>query len=657
MGDLKPSSSHYSNFGGVNQKSSAYSTQNSQCLDLRNLDFFVPNAWAKTPGSTQAIAFGTSGPILGLFEFERLTGESYLLVGTNTALFKNEPGSTLTVVSTGWTNNQPYDFQAFLNKAWIANGQKCESFNGTSTFVFGLPANYAKPAWSPGSAALSNISVMGVTQPTAAADMFNSGVKALLYVGYSYVRSDGYIGPMTVANIASASPANLLFPGGTDWQGTTTGNFGGNVTLTISGLTTPSGFGVTAIAIYLAMDHFTNSPRFSSNNNVLTTGWFYNTAVTPGNNFYFFTLVAAGTTLLRISGVDSWTSFIGQTTSVQFSHMIFDFFATYTPKYLEVFQNRLAISGFSNAPSLSYLSKVGLPENFAENSFFEARTNDGDRILGTKVYQNQWIIFKKNSFHKLIGNSEENFELVQISAEYGALSNQAIVEVNDKLLFLDEQGIVEYNGANWQIISIPVEPVFRRMNVSSAIEKAVGIHYQERNQVWFGIPVDGATENNLTVVYDYVLNAWTFIEGFRPSAVTSAKQYLNKSTTWYGTPSGVVYYMSPSFLSYNGVGYTSYVQTSFDAPDGKDVESMFRRLFLDVNTVSGVTGVINVEVFSNYNQNTVQATFAVYQNQFQTRSDFGVMAKSIGFKMYHSNVSLPLVINGYDVQRRFLRKV
>ena len=85
------------------------------------------------------------------------------------------------------------------------------------------------------------------------------------------------------------------------------------------------------------------------------------------------------------------------------------------------------------------------------------------------------------------------------------MSNRAIAEYDNNLVFLDEKGVVMYNGANWQIISQPVESTFRRMNLSAALEKAVAIHYNLWNQIWFGIPVDGSTVNNLTVVYDYLL--------------------------------------------------------------------------------------------------------------------------------------------------------
>jgi hypothetical protein len=135
-----------------------------------------------------------------------------------------------------------------------------------------------------------------------------------------------------------------------------------------------------------------------------------------------------------------------------------------------------------------------------------------------------------------------------------------------------------------------------------------------------------------------------------------AKRDAVSQNLWRGDYSGSVFQFSPSFYADNGTGFTCLVSTKFDSPDGANVQNMFRRLFLDVNTVSGVTGSIDVKVKTDYSD-TTKATFSIFQNQFQTRRDFGVQGKSVAFEMAHNNPSLPLNIYGYTVQRRFLRNV
>jgi hypothetical protein len=174
--------------------------------------------------------------------------------------------------------------------------------------------------------------------------------------------------------------------------------------------------------------------------------------------------------------------------------------------------------------------------------------------------------------------------------------------------------------------------------------------------VWFGIPVDGSTENNLTVVYDYFADAWTFFDGFNASAFAMIKAGGSAPTMWRGSNSGMIYAHGSSFYGDNGVGITCLGFTPFDR--NKENETwLWRRFFMDVAPTSGVTGVISLELFADYNRSTVRATFAMYQSAFQSRAEFGVPGKAVAAQFTHNSASLPLLVNGYGWAKRFLRNV
>jgi len=313
-------------------------------------------------------------------------------------------------------------------------------------------------------------------------------------------------------------------------------------------------------------------------------------------------------------------------------------------------------SGFSSAPSIVWFSEIGQPEIYQPDYNFEVRTNDGDKITGQKTYNNQVIVTKERSFHKIIGSTPDDLQLVEISTEFGCLSNKTMVEVDQKLMWLDRRGILEFNGSSWQIISTPVEPIFRRMNLAAA-DKACAVNHQYRNQVWFGIPIDGSTSNNITVVYDYLVGAWTFFDGFSPASLALIKGPLNTPTAWYGDYSGVVHAFGESFFADAGRGITCLGVPNWESGPQNETH-IWRRFFLDVapNT-SALTGTISTKIFANYDQSTVQATFAMYQSQYQSRADFGVPAKSVTAEFAHYSASLPLVIKGFSWTKRFLRNV
>ncbi len=115
--------------------------------------------------------------------------------------------------------------------------------------------------------------------------------------------------------------------------------------------------------------------------------------------------------------------------------------------------------------------------------------------------------------------------------------------------------------------------------------------------------------------------------------------------------------MGESFYSDSGQGITCLSLSSFENVGGENQTTLWRRLFLDVQPATGTTGTINGQVFTNYNTSSVQGTFAIYQNQFQTRAEMGIQGKAIAAQISHSSASLPLLINGYAWANRGLRNV
>lgn len=681
MADTKPTTGFYSNLGGINSKASDYSTGKAQFLQLYNMDFDVPNALQKRPGHTQAVTPGTSGPVNSLFEFIKLDGSSYVVAGTDTAMFYLA-SNQFTLLSSGWTNGQPTDMLTFVNKLWMANGQNFQSWGATGG-VSAAPAGlgyYSGVTFTShfnDTDAATYILVGGYTatglNPTASSAYVAIGI----WVATSGVRADGYFGPIDPTSARQIIQGNIA-NSGDEWFSNGNTNGGSNLPI----LKTSSTSGITATAIWLALDRLDSSALPTgatlfigttlgvapyTRNGIGTAvqrqsgGGAYATnfsdKVSPTadmTKFYFYTMIPTTQSTFTVI-VKNWDSFVANSHS--FSGLPFNFYATFTPKYIEVNQNIMFMAGFSSSPSTVWFSDVGAPESIQPDYNFEVRTNDGDRIMALAEFQNQLMVFKETSFHKLIGNSAENFELIQISSEYGCLSNRCVIPYANNVAFLDRKGIVNYNGASWDVISNPVESIFRRMNLAAARENATGLNHIYRNQLWFAIPVDNSTTNNITVVYDYLVDGWTFFDGYSPASYAYVKAQLSTPTEWHGSYSGLIHYSGSSFYSDSGRAITAMAFTHFENFGGQNVTSIWRRLFLDVAPAVGLTGRITGQVFSDYNRSTVQATFSVFQSQFQTRAEMGVVGKAVAAQFSHSSASLPLLINGYAWANRPLRNV
>lgn len=649
----------YYKLGGVNLKSSLYEMSTSQFLNIRNLDFDKPGALSSRPGQAYGANNQLTGPVISIFEFQKLTGESWIIANDSTALwylYAGSPFQTFTLLSGGWNNGQPADMLTFVNRAWIANGQTALTWDGTTTYPLGLPC----PATSVTSMAYSMLTGGATVWTTFGS--FQTALNLTQFIGtavfaaYSYIRKDGYIGPLDLT----------IFPVNINGQSASIPLISGQdvTALTISGFTAPANKGITSIALWLGIFPFTAgnyASVFSGPPASIPPGnGPPNGVINPNaniNQFFLYTLLPASqqTAIIGFGGLQ-FSNFIGAFNQ-PFSGTAFCWFNTNTPKYLEINENYMFYSGFSNNPSNVQFSNLGQPEQLEALHFFEIRTNDGDRIYAQKAFNNQILFMKEHSFHVLVGSDPTNFQLVQISGQYGCISKRTVVEYNQKLLWLDRKGILEYNGAAFDIISTQeVEPMFRRMNLSAAKENACAVHHVYRNQIWWGIPIDGSTVNNITIVFDYASKQWTFFDGFNPASFGFIRNQLPKPSAWRGDYSGFIYYFSESLSTDVGGAFTCLAQTRFENVGGENQTSLWRRFFLDVTPITGSSSTISLTFFSNYDLSTVQMTGTAYQGQFQTRIETGIQAKSVAAQFAYLGAS-PITINGYAWAARGLRNV
>jgi hypothetical protein len=181
------------------------------------------------------------------------------------------------------------------------------------------------------------------------------------------------------------------------------------------------------------------------------------------------------------------------------------------------------------------------------------------------------------------------------------------------------------------------------------------VHDKLRNQILVALPINGATLNNITMVYDYVLNAWTKQDGYNPTAFARIQGRNNTKNVFYGTSSGLVNWFGSSFLSDNGTGFTCYFKTRFLHDLGESYQKQFRRLYLNIDAPSATIG-FHINFFQDYGSSVVKSV-TMNCSQFQTRIDFGISAKALAYEMSSLQTSVPLRLHGFTVESRLQRRV
>lgn len=571
----------YSNFGGVNNKASRYLTGENEALRLVNLDLSRPGALTTRPGTT--FLYGTTlvGRIGGFYEFSKLNGASYIMIAANTVMYAGDAVS-LNPIRSGLANDGIFDFVTFVDRLFATNGSDFFKFDGTNSYPFSLPP--------------------GPTLASATPSGVGASMVGTFTYAYGYLNESGYFGP--AANTLNTAAVN-------------------NPQVDLAGITTPNGFGITAIVIYRGL--------------VGETLYRIGYATPPATTF-------SDTNLPGI--LDPEGNLIPLVDNLYF---------TLAPQHIELYNNQLFLIGFSSMPSTMVWSEIGKPESILPEYSAEFRTNDGDKLTAAKAFGGQLVVTKQRSVHALSGEDPDNFTIREVTDQYGCVSKRAIATFEQRCWFLDTKGVCEFNGANTQIVSHKIEETFDVMNVDVAAELAIMQHVKERNEVWTAIPTNGSTFLNTIVVHDYDVGGWWTIEGVNASALNVFKGQFNRQTVGFGTYSGTIHYFDSTLYRDGANGMTCVVQFPYkDA--GNSVEQQWRRLWVDLDPqLGGITKILEVKIYPDQGSSAALHRTLVI-NEFQDRIDFGIPAKDISVEFIYNSDS-PLRLNGYTIAHRYQRDV
>lgn len=668
----------YRLFGGLNTKISQYLNSPMEFLTLENLDFQQPGSLTSRWGSTQYFGNSLSGKVTGIYEFNKTTGESYLLVSSGgtlggatlngfAPLFSGSTAGTSYFKFWGSTfidgfsiNSFDLDFDTLQDNVFISNQKSFFKSTGPSFYFFGLPrAAYSslQSVVNPDTIALAQ---MGVTATAG-------GFSGYYYYKAAWVNSYGMAGAAPLSYGSAYTDAIQC----TGFTGVAVSLSGGDVSNgTSPSILAPPNFDITGVAIFRAgpFASLIISPLLFSYYSDKGATVLFNSGLNQ-TSFYLQGVAGISAKSTAATFIDSTTQGATQMNAniIPWNWYLYQMGPTFglyntagtgmtiIPKFVESHDNRLFMAGFSNAPSTYGFSEDSEPEHIEADSFFDVRTQDGQPITAMKEYNGNLMLFKTNSFHQLSTASTDpaNWILTPISTEYGCLGNRAVTTYANMLVFLDRKGVIQFNGANINILSTKIDPIFQRMNLASA-GGAVMTYDKQRNQVLCDIPVDGATMNNLTAVYDIINNAWTTYKGYNSAATAIAQGSLSTKQVFYGGYSGLISYFGSSFVSDNGVGFTCVAKSGFFTDLGESVTKVFRRLFLD-STPVGSSSFIDINLYQDYGSSRVVSS-TMMLNSFQSRIDFGVSAKSLSVE-FMCGSTIGLALHGFAVQYRFQRNV
>lgn len=662
----KIKSENYANVKGVNQKASTYVTGEQEVLDLINLSFQTPGAWDMRPGMTNAAASfaptGFSSTILGFNSYLSYNGitssranfQNFVFSSFGAYTFDPELGTASLAVtgSTFWNGLTPRDTAEvdytnygdfmFLSRYNIVGpslgiawkyGQAGGKGGGSTFGYFGLPA--------PGITAGSVSVTLGLVPPGS------SGTAIGTYT-YYFGLADFYSYPVDFTSPVKKE----LFYGPMSTLGIT-------VTLAAVRIVDFSS---------ISPGIFTGATAYQPRINVL-----YRDQI-PGYPTDYIGMVGTSS-----SGSNVQDNFNSQnipnsntTTSWGYEGLFPDDFANkglapIGSHYLETWNNRLWMA--QKTTGRLYYSEIDDPQKIlAEN--YEAFYTENADFTGIKGFDEQLLVFFEKGIYRVTGY--DNWDIQQISDEFGAISDKTIVSFREQVWFMDQNQIIQYDGANFTNVGMRVKNYLDLMDIPTAKLKAWSYFNDARNEVWFGIPF-GSTNINRILVYDYVVDSWTVFTlpaSFGFSSIVGDLNFsgqvgvtlfsdIKPAKTFVGSASGLLNYFDSTFKQ-DTVGTTATgITCSFTSRNhtelGKSSTAVYRRLYLDTNS-HGVTLSFNINFYTGFATASVAHTQSMVMNDNQGRIDFGIPAAALRFQVFCTPGNNDFQLFGYTLESRFQRR-
>lgn len=188
-------------------------------------------------------------------------------------------------------------------------------------------------------------------------------------------------------------------------------------------------------------------------------------------------------------------------------------------KYLAFHKNRLWLVNASDPTKVVFSELSDYQTYLSTNFVYAPAPKSGDPITGILTFQDNLIIFTRNTKYVLYGDDPGNFVLRQSSGKKGAVGQATIKSDANYVYFLSDDGVYRYNGSSDELMSDPIQTEIDNIEDKTKCAAAV-----QNNYYRLYYPTTGSTMNNACVLWDTLNNFW-----LRDSETYIDKPFVNES--------------------------------------------------------------------------------------------------------------------------------
>jgi len=260
-------------------------------------------------------------------------------------------------------------------------------------------------------------------------------------------------------------------------------------------------------------------------------------------------------------------------------------------------------------------SLEAIPDNWAEDDYIDFE-GGSDGITAIVSVAGQLVVFKTNRMFVVYGYDSNDFQVVEVSTQLGAISHEHIASGPTGVYFFSHpQGLYYYNGSQVLDLFERLKSMYPLGYINSAEDEEIFLSYVNK-RVWLSMPFSRVTSvdyPSVCFVYDPTIGeggAWvahSIADGKAPIGgcdwidSTGVTRHLMCHPSIPRVLEVDMYEYEKDLLAGVETGFASYYRTGW--VDGRNYSSkkMFRRPDMVVKQVD-TTRNLNVKVFHNYEE-------------------------------------------------------
>ena len=271
-----------------------------------------------------------------------------------------------------------------------------------------------------------------------------------------------------------------------------------------------------------------------------------------------------------------------------------------------LFLGNCVVSGITNKSRILW-SNIKDDLTWLGTSFIDISKDDGQQITSMHVLAESLIVFKERSIYVVdfTGDSDIPFTVRKSDSNVGTIAQHSVQEIDNGLVFLSYDGLYYFDGHNSYKISLQIQTTLLAYN-ATRFNQARSMRQKNKNRYFLSLPSNGQTNNDVIVVWDYQLNAFSLYSGLAASSMTTVYNSAIDERIYFGDYIGYVYRMDTG-----ADDYPANVQTAINA--------YYYTNWKHYDDITDQKGVPNIVVY--YQTNNAVLTF-VYSYDFESADTY-----------------------------------